>query len=400
MRSFGRKNLWIIRHADVVAMAASLALHAGALYTGLKAARSEFAPAELPTSDQPIQVNSQVYIERYAQNAQAPPPEMPDSPKPEKLPPPKEETPLPEPPSKEPELTPVIIPPMALAAANPVWTPPRADSFGELTGTIGATALHSVAGEQPMQAREGPRDQAALDRSPGEPTQAVTAEVHPKAEVTAVHEAEQPKSRNVPKEAAPQQMTLDDKPADSRPDDDGPTADPLSGPGRPIEIASNSLHPQPPADPALVASPTVSVPRPVLPPPAASATRSEASAQNSAGGKASTSDSDAFSTEGSAEFRPGRVKAAFGRRVKTVRPKLSLAGQFDLLGNVVPQVELRVRVDDTGTVRHVSVEKSSGSSQIDEACQLAMYEWWFEPPRDGSGKPMASELHWTISFRH
>jgi TonB family protein len=111
------------------------------------------------------------------------------------------------------------------------------------------------------------------------------------------------------------------------------------------------------------------------------------------------SDSDAFSTVGAAEFRPGRVVSRFGRKVKTVRPKLSLAGQYDLLSVQSPSVILRVRVDETGRVREVKVVKSSGSNEIDQPCQLAMYEWWFEPPRNKEGKPQPSEMLWTLSWR-
>jgi TonB family protein len=111
------------------------------------------------------------------------------------------------------------------------------------------------------------------------------------------------------------------------------------------------------------------------------------------------SESDPFAVVGSAEFRQGSVKARFGRKVTTVRPRLSLAGRQDLLIVEQPRVILRVRVDETGAVRDVKVVASSGSNEIDQPCVLAMYEWWFEPLRDKSGKPMPAEMIWTLSWR-
>jgi TonB family protein len=94
------------------------------------------------------------------------------------------------------------------------------------------------------------------------------------------------------------------------------------------------------------------------------------------------------------------VSAAFGRRVKTVRPKLSLGAHHDLLGLASPRVGMRVRVADTGSVRLVEIVQSSGSSLVDQACQLAMYDWWFEPPKDAQGRPLEADLRWTITFRY
>ena len=110
------------------------------------------------------------------------------------------------------------------------------------------------------------------------------------------------------------------------------------------------------------------------------------------------SESDPFSMVGSAEFRPGKVVARFGRKVTTVRPRLSLAGQYDLLSLANPSVLLRVRADETGRVREVKIARSSGSNEVDQPCKLAMYEWWFEPPRDKGGRPLASEMLWTMTW--
>ena len=58
---------------------------------------------------------------------------------------------------------------------------------------------------------------------------------------------------------------------------------------------------------------------------------------------------------GAAEFRPGKVVARFGRKVKTVRPTLSLAGRNDLLSLMDTRVVLEVQADATGAVREVRI---------------------------------------------
>ncbi|MGH7215523.1 MAG: hypothetical protein ACREIT_12225 [Tepidisphaeraceae bacterium] len=113
----------------------------------------------------------------------------------------------------------------------------------------------------------------------------------------------------------------------------------------------------------------------------------------------SDSESDPFSKIGSAEFRPGSVQARFGRKVKTVRPRLTLAGKYDLASMAKPSLVLAVRVDETGHVRSVDVVRSSGSNEVDLPVQRAMYEWWIEPAKDKDGNPIADVMLWSLSFR-
>jgi TonB family protein len=113
----------------------------------------------------------------------------------------------------------------------------------------------------------------------------------------------------------------------------------------------------------------------------------------------SDSESDAFSTTGAVVFRTGHLDARFGRQVKTVRPRLNLAGQYDLWSLPSPSVVMKVRADETGRVRSVEIIKSSGSNEVDQPAKLAMYEWWFEPPKDPAGNPQPAEMTWTISWQ-
>lgn len=116
-------------------------------------------------------------------------------------------------------------------------------------------------------------------------------------------------------------------------------------------------------------------------------------------GQLSESESDAFSNVGSAVLEYGKLDARFGRKVKTVRPDFTIAGRVDLSTFAAPSVQLEVHADATGKPTEVDVIQGSGSNNIDEPVRLALYKWWFEPPKDRRGKPMADVMVWTISFR-
>lgn len=110
----------------------------------------------------------------------------------------------------------------------------------------------------------------------------------------------------------------------------------------------------------------------------------------------SDTDSDPFSTLGSVNFRDGRVDVRAGRKIKAVRPKLTLAGKVDVFSMQPAKVELNVSIDASGKVTGVKLAKSSGSNAIDQPCLRAMYDWWFEPKKDARGNPMAERFKFTI----
>lgn len=113
----------------------------------------------------------------------------------------------------------------------------------------------------------------------------------------------------------------------------------------------------------------------------------------------SDSESDPFSRLGTALIHDGRLQIRFGRKVKTRRPKLLLAAQADLLTLRQARVVLNIEIDASGKVTSVKVDKSSGSNEIDQPTRLAVYEWWFEPRKDASGRPVADEVEFTIHWR-
>jgi TonB family protein len=110
-------------------------------------------------------------------------------------------------------------------------------------------------------------------------------------------------------------------------------------------------------------------------------------------------DSDPFASIGSASFRPGKVDVKFGRKFKVTRPKLLLAGRDALLALRFPSLVLKISIDEAGDVKAVEVLRSSGSNAIDQPCQLAAYDWWFEPTRNAEGKAVPDVIVFTIQWR-
>ncbi len=335
----------------------------------------------------------------------------------------------------------------ALAKLPDIEDLPEVNSeFGQHEGK--GASMHASAGNTPMLARKGPQDQAWISRddagtgdpnnlpskdagAPGEPGLIAPEIVKPDppqpVELTALTPA-QPRAfgvttpqPDIPRSAAPAQpatpatpatpapapqpnraTTLGRGPLDRPADKPSPATRPASQPESLLALANN---PQP----STAVPPGRSATRPaVTPAPQPQIAHTGEQGDNGTGKAGTTaadpapmsdSESDAFSTTGAAVFRNGKLEARFGRQVKTIRPRLNLAGRQDLLSLPSPSVVLKVRADQTGRVRNVEVIKSSGSNEVDQPCVLAMYDWWIEPAKDKSGKTTAAEMTWTISWR-
>lgn len=113
----------------------------------------------------------------------------------------------------------------------------------------------------------------------------------------------------------------------------------------------------------------------------------------------SESDSDPFSKAFAVNFRAGRVDARTGRKIKTVRPDLSLAAMYDLAGGANPSVTVKARIDETGAVTDVAILTSSGVNEIDLPCLRAVQQWWIDPALDAQGKPIKDVVVIRINFR-
>ena len=112
----------------------------------------------------------------------------------------------------------------------------------------------------------------------------------------------------------------------------------------------------------------------------------------------SDTDSDLFSEELDIEMRAGRLVARSGREVKFASPRINLAARADAVTiNFPVRLRLRIEVDETGTVRRVTLLNSSGSASIDRAIELSVYETWIEPAKR-DGKPIRQTVTTTYSI--
>lgn len=114
----------------------------------------------------------------------------------------------------------------------------------------------------------------------------------------------------------------------------------------------------------------------------------------------SESDSDPFSRISGNIVVPrvGRLDPRLGRKVKTTRPQVNIAGEIDLIALNNPTVVLEVHIAPTGKVTDVKIAHSSGSNAIDEPTRVAVYDWWFEPAKDKTGKPAPDVIFFTVEF--
>jgi TonB family protein len=323
--------------------------------------------------------------------------------------------------------------------------PPPPDDMGERSGT--GTASSASQGPTPLQARKADQDQPQLSRDPSGPAkmgrQPNPANSPPgergrggqRGQIAVESSPEQPppaKPAEKPLMQTHAVATAPPKAAIETPK--APAPKPTAEPELPLELVREAVArakslllppdaktPPPTAPPPkLTAAPIPAAATPAPPTPAAAALSAAAPEKNAvqmqaqaatgdglAPGRAaaadpyqqSDSESDAFTTVGSAVLQDGRISVRSGRKIKTVRPLLLVPGILDTIGASDPTVQLKVNIDATGKVTLVTVVHSSGSNDIDQPCVVAMYDWWFEPSRDSKGKPISDVVLFTLSFR-
>jgi TonB family protein len=170
-----------------------------------------------------------------------------------------------------------------------------------------------------------------------------------------------------------------------------------------VEAPAKLIDPTPPAEPQpdAVVTPVKPqlIPAPVFSPGTGGSTAAGKQQPSADPARMSDSESDPFSRLGTATFRDGRLDIRFGRKVKTRKPKLLIAGQLDLLSLQRVRVVLKIDIDATGKVTGVDVVKSSGSNEIDQPTRVAVYDWWFEPKKDATGRAVADQVQFTIGWR-
>ena len=231
-------------------------------------------------------------------------------------------------------------------------TPPPPQKLDALFGDANGTgdAANARRGEEPMVGREGGQTQAFLSRDPvgsGSVFKEPSMSVLPTGSVTVAPALSAPP----PPPPSQQLFGLGDRsPRRSAPHVTR-TAPPVPPPAAGADAPGSAGVPLPAADPAVM----------------------------------SDSESDPFTrttTDAAVEFRDGHVEARLGRKVKTIRPHLSLASRLDLLGMRFPRMVVRVHVNADGSVRRVDIVKPSGSESADQEVKIALYRWWFEPTKE------------------
>jgi TonB family protein len=257
----------------------------------------------------------------------------------------------------------------------------RFSDFGEHDG-IGS-AINAADGPVTLAARMAPQDQALLSRDPigaGKIGDEPSMSVLPEGSSPAL-EALPPMPAGVPRHPVLSSPALDSAVFGSAP--------------RLTEIGTPHVTPRSPHALAQAIKRLN---------PAAKASRSKPADQSGAPAPPadpapmSDSESDAFTQAGAIEFHDGRMTARLGRAFRSVRPKLSLAAQLDLMGMASPRIVLKVSIDGKGKVTDVEVLESTGSAKVDQPVTVAMYQWWFEPARGAGGKSVDDVLIIPISW--
>lgn len=307
----------------------------------------------------------------------------------------------------------------AIARSRPLeigvkFVDPDLDEMGDANGTgIGS---NSSPGDRPLQAREADEDQALLSRDPvgvgrigGSPEQYTgpvgeggrpRAMAMPAPPVAVATPPVAPSPATPQLQSPPPPDAQPPSPAAAMPAEDHPTL-----PAPKVEVADAIPDLKPP----LVQTPVATeAPRPPAKQPVAAAVQQQARNDRRPGIPTpaadplpqSDADSDPFSRiSNAAVFHDGRLDVRKGRKVKTVRPQLGIGGIMDAIALNNPTVVLEIHIDPTGRVSDVEFVRNSGSAAIDDPTRNAVYQWWFEPARNKSGKPIADVILFTIEFR-
>ena len=89
----------------------------------------------------------------------------------------------------------------------------------------------------------------------------------------------------------------------------------------------------------------------------------------------------------------------FGRKHKVVRPRFDIGAQSDMLRLRNPlAIAIKIELDATGKVTHVDFVRGSGSEAVDQAIKVAVYQWWIEPTKDKSGRPIKDVIPFVITL--
>lgn len=226
-------------------------------------------------------------------------------------------------------------------------------------------AIADAVGDEPMAGRRGSEDQPLLSRDPvgqgrigDAPTQYTGPTGRGGDSLAKLRQSVVP-SPAVGQRIMPMQFPLE-APVVIR-----PHPQPVIGQG-------NAPASQPAAGPTVIASAGAT--------PEQSARSSGAPTRSADPAPMADSEIDLFSKSPVIEFRQGKAKVQFGRKMRVTRPHIPLVGVMDAFasGRKVT-VGLMLRIDETGNVVNARVGLSGGSNEIDNPVRREAYNWWADP---------------------
>jgi hypothetical protein len=257
--------------------------------------------------------------------------------------------------------------------------------FGETNAT--GDALNSSPGEVPMEAMKGSQNQAYLGRMTAAGNDGANA-------AAAMIGASSPQEQIAPHPKVEAQAAQEERKAQQE--------------VKPVEVTQSDNVPLPPPQKAQTAQQAQQAQQaqPETPAQVAQASPAVQGAPGAPGPKNgaanpaphSDQDSDPFSDQNSFKFVNGHVSARNGRQVKTVKPQILNAGLLDLANMENRSVTFLATIDATGNVIKVRRYRSSGSDNVDLPCEEALNQWWIEPSKDKSGKPVGDVVSITFAF--
>ena len=289
------------------------------------------------------------------------------------------------------------------------------ERMGESTGT--GTAANRAKGDRPLEAREADQTQGFLSRDPvgqgrihADPSQYTgpTGEGGTGGGAVAALPVPQPAAAppQRPSAVAIEPPLIDAKPASGIPEK---LPDPITDIA-PLVVAPVMPDIAPPTPRPSKSSPhsprtaiSSATPTPVRAAPATTpgdARKVGLNRPSADPAQESDSESDPFlKRHGSLVVRDGKVDVQFGRKVKTTVPRLGIAGQLALTELEDPTIVFKISIEPSGAVSSVEFVHKTGRITVDEPCKEAIYNWWFEPAKDKSGKPVADVVLFTVTWR-
>jgi hypothetical protein len=357
------------RKSDTTTLALCLSLTAHAL--GLSALAWWVVMTTPPPREAAIDRNK-VLLEQLSR-------EMSRQPKPEQKPKPDAAQPPPKPEKKKP--APVPPPPK-----EPDKFQKPDDNFKDDSGEHDGVgqANRTNHGDKPMQAHQGPVEQAALMKQ--------DAKKFDEDSPLPSSAGKKDDSNDSPKQTSNAGETAPDFNANAKGNDDPAVRSSLA------MLSDKGPMPLPKFEPEKATPKPTGEKNPAAKVPAAQPAKPQSDLKELAGKKTEISDTEsmALAKAPALTYEAGQLLGRKGLKVQTKQPRYGYASEVDMESLGYPRTLLGVKVDADGNVLDVKVLESSGSTNIDRDREIAVWHWVLEPARDKDGN--ITDYLWTISL--